>query len=595
MVGNYKRKSSRQDWSEEDMKAAIRAIEAKEMGWLRASKTFNVPFGTLRRRANNVKGNKFSTGFKKGYMGGKRTTFSVEQEQELVQHVKNLENRFFGMTTLELRKLAYQWAEKNKIPHTFNKEIEEAGWDWLKGFLTRNPTLSLRTPESTSAARARAFNKPQIEKYFDLLSRAMEEVGFDCTKIFNMDESGLSTVPSKTSKIIACKGKKQVGVLTSAERGQHVTVICSISTAGVYVPPGFIYPRKNMKKELMDNAPAGAVAFTQEHGWMDKNIFLRWLDHFVKNVKPTTQDKVLLMLDGHISHKSLEAQVFAKANGIILFCFPPHCTYRVQPLDVAFFGPLTTFYNQELNLWLKNHQGRTVTHYQVAGIFKNAYQKAATLSNAEKGFSTTGIYPFTPDIFPDWMFAPSEVTDLEPENVDHHEINSRNEQPADLPTTATQNGTSVEHKDASGSFQTPSSSNCPVAITDISPIPKAIGTKRKKGSKKSGKVGMLNSTPEIIALKEIVIQKEEAQRRKSARKTKKILKLSEDDDIDKGEEFATETTDEDDVACIYCNELFSRSKSQEWGLKCQICQKWAHCDCAGVSRKTKNFVCDVCI
>lgn len=41
---------------------------------------------------------------------------------------------FFGMTTNEVRTLAHQWAEK-KILHTFNKEKEKAGWDWLKDFL----------------------------------------------------------------------------------------------------------------------------------------------------------------------------------------------------------------------------------------------------------------------------------------------------------------------------------------------------------------------------------------------------------------------------------------------------------------------------
>ncbi|KAB0803759.1 hypothetical protein PPYR_00729 [Photinus pyralis] len=415
-----------------------------------------------------------------------------------------------------------------------------------------------------------------------------------------MDESGLSTVPSKNSKIIACKGKKQVGVLTSAERGQHLTVVCSFSAAGVYVPPAFIFPRKNMKKELMDNAPAGAVAFTQEHGWMDKNIFVKWLNHFVKHVKPTKEDKVLLMLDGHISHKSLEAQEYAKANGIILFCFPPHCTHRVQPLYVVFFGPLSTYYNQELNLWLKTHPGRTVTHYQVAELFKNAYQKAATLSNAENGFSTTGIYPFQPDIFPDWMFAPAEATDVEQENVGLPESNFANKEPEALLADATQKDISFENTGPSTSIQKPLSSCCSVAITDISPLPKATSLHRKKRSGKTGKSGVLNSTPEIAALKEIVAQKEEAKRRKSARKTKRVLNLHEYKEIQKDaqeeEEFPVEDTDdEDDAVCIYCNELYSQSRRNEWWLKFQSCAKWAHCECAGLATNSKTFICELCV
>lgn len=52
---------------------------------------------------------------------------------------------------------------------SLNKERKEAvGWDWLKGFLSRNPTLSSGTP----VTRAGAFNKPQTKKYSNLISKA---------------------------------------------------------------------------------------------------------------------------------------------------------------------------------------------------------------------------------------------------------------------------------------------------------------------------------------------------------------------------------------------------------------------------------------
>ncbi|KAI4472063.1 hypothetical protein MML48_1g08606 [Holotrichia oblita] len=311
-----------------------------------------------------------------------------------------------------------------------------------------------------------------------------------------------------------------------------------------------------MKKELMDNAHAAAIVFTQEHGWMDKDVFVKWLQHLVKDVKPSEQEKILLMLDDHMSHKNLEAQEFAKANGIILFCFPPHCTHRVQPLDVALFGSLTTYHNQELLKWLKSHPGRTITHYRVAELFKNAYQNAATISNAEKGFLSTGIYPFNPDIFPDWMFAPAEI---------------------------------------------PSVSSYYIPITNLSPIPKASTGERQKSARTRGKAGVLNSTPEIAALKEKVLQKDEAQRRKSVRKIKKRLEVIKEDrenrdkEEEEEEELMIETDEEDDAASIFCNDLFSRSTKNDWWLRCQACQKWAHCECTGLPRYAKTFVCDLCV
>jgi hypothetical protein len=68
-----------------------------------------------------------------------------------------MEQRFFGLTTIQVRKLAFQIAEKMEF-HITNKDEKHAGKDWLAGFLSRIPELSLRTSESTSLARASSFN-----------------------------------------------------------------------------------------------------------------------------------------------------------------------------------------------------------------------------------------------------------------------------------------------------------------------------------------------------------------------------------------------------------------------------------------------------
>ncbi|KAJ8972417.1 hypothetical protein NQ317_011062 [Molorchus minor] len=75
------------------------------------------------------------------------------------------------------------------------------------------------------------------------------------------------------------------------------------------------------------------------------------------------------------------------------------------------FGPLQVYYDQEVQLWLKQNPGRPVTPFHVAGIFNKAYLKAATPSNAINAYSKTGISPLNPSVFEDWMFSPSLTTD----------------------------------------------------------------------------------------------------------------------------------------------------------------------------------------
>ena len=108
MPRNFKRTSTQQSWSEEAMTRAILAINKKEIGYLKASKMYQIPKTTLRRRVKG--GNIRAIGSKKGL--GRLSTFSEAQEKELVAHVLDLEQRFFGVTRKHLQSLAFELAEK---------------------------------------------------------------------------------------------------------------------------------------------------------------------------------------------------------------------------------------------------------------------------------------------------------------------------------------------------------------------------------------------------------------------------------------------------------------------------------------------------
>ena len=76
-----------------------------------------------------------------------------------------------------------------------------------------------------------------------------------------------------------------------------------------------------------------------DSGWIDSELFLAWLNKiFVKFCVP--ERPIMLLIDGHASHITIEAIDFCQANNIILFCLPPHTTHALQPLDVAVFKSL---------------------------------------------------------------------------------------------------------------------------------------------------------------------------------------------------------------------------------------------------------------
>ncbi|KAF2879745.1 hypothetical protein ILUMI_26426 [Ignelater luminosus] len=125
-----------------------------------------------------------------------------------------MKTKLFGIDIADLRKISYDFAERNGARHNFSKDLQQAGTDWMREFLKKH-----------------------------------------------------------SHKIIAKRGRKQVSALSSAERGQLVTPEMYFSAAGQYIPPMLIFPRQRMKQELMDGAPPGAVSACHESGWMkDRQI-----------------------------------------------------------------------------------------------------------------------------------------------------------------------------------------------------------------------------------------------------------------------------------------------------------------------------------
>lgn len=157
---------------------------------------------TLYRFVKKLKsGENATVGYKKV-----RLVFSEEQEKQIVEYLLKCASIFFGLLPDEVRKLAYECAMKfdvPNIPQSWHKN-KTAGPDWLAGFLKRNPELSIRTPESTSASRATSFNKHNVSEFFTKLSTVLDTYKFPPSRIYNLDETGVTTV-LKPRKIVTKK------------------------------------------------------------------------------------------------------------------------------------------------------------------------------------------------------------------------------------------------------------------------------------------------------------------------------------------------------------------------------------------------------
>ncbi|KAK9680832.1 hypothetical protein QE152_g38788 [Popillia japonica] len=129
-------------------------------------------------------------------------------------------------------------------------------------------------------------------------------------------------------------------------------------------------------------------------------------------------------------------------------------------------------------------------------------------------------------------------------------------------------------------------------VADLSPLPIGpfVSGQGKRKQRKRNKTTVLNSTPNIEELKEKTIKKIVSEKRKRT-VTRKILLET---DTEEEDPFAND--EEDDCSCIYCTDQYRLFKPREIWLKCGTCKNWAQtdADCAGVDKKTKVFVCEIC-
>ncbi|KAJ4444768.1 hypothetical protein ANN_06565, partial [Periplaneta americana] len=77
-----------------------------------------------------------------------------------------------------------------------------------------------------------------------------------------------------------------------------------------------IYKRSRSGERLENGAPPGTIfAYNPESGYINKDVFVRWLRHFIDTVLPSKEREVLLLLDGHSTHtRNLDALDIAREN-----------------------------------------------------------------------------------------------------------------------------------------------------------------------------------------------------------------------------------------------------------------------------------------
>ncbi|KAK4324160.1 hypothetical protein Pmani_005163 [Petrolisthes manimaculis] len=156
---------------------------------------------------------------------------------------------------------------------------------------------------------------------------------------------------------------------------------------------------------------SGTLGLSYPSGWMNNQLFPEVLKHFIKYTSASKENPALLICDNHESHLSVTALDTAKDNGVTILTIHPHCSHKMQPLNVAMYGTFKSYYAAAMDSRLLQKPGIPLTIYDIGSLVDTAFKRSMTPSNITFGFKRSGIFPFDDNVFDDSDFASSAVTD----------------------------------------------------------------------------------------------------------------------------------------------------------------------------------------
>jgi hypothetical protein len=367
---------------ERRIQAAIAALSDGSVPTvLSASKIFNIPRSTLKDR---LKGRPSAKARQQA-----RQRLTTQEEDAIVKSIHTLTTWGWPMSIHWLESFTTSLLKKKG-------DDSPLGHNWYLRFLTRHPELRTKWSRCMDQQRKDASEYETVDKWFQLFQATCLQYGVCSEDIYNMDEKGFMKGIGEDAKVIIPRSEAQALSIQPGNK-EWVTVIESIGTNGSIIPPFVIFEGKTIQQSWINRKmdPRMVIAVS-ENGWTSYSLAIDWIRHFDKYTKDQAKGQYrLLILDGHISHASLDFVKYCEDHRIIPICLPPYATHILQPFDVSVFGPLSQAYKR-----IVREQSLFGTQRVTNEDFLTFFQlvRPSISRNIQSAFRKTGLYPFNPSV-----------------------------------------------------------------------------------------------------------------------------------------------------------------------------------------------------
>lgn len=221
------------DYEFETLKKAVEAVKSQELSIYKASKSFKVPYQTIKRYLKKNTVQKYV----------KETVLSVEDENDLASWIIECQRLGQPRTPGQILVKAGKLAKLSK--KSFKNEVPTRRW--LEKFLKRHPKISMRTPSMVSRSSANVTKEDILrwhrgveENLRDMLGdEGFERLKEDSKAWGNLDETGFQLNP-KPAKVCA-ETATPVYLVEAAPPKRDISVMYTFLASGDVLRPQLIF------------------------------------------------------------------------------------------------------------------------------------------------------------------------------------------------------------------------------------------------------------------------------------------------------------------------------------------------------------------
>ncbi|KAK9976532.1 hypothetical protein ABG768_021737 [Culter alburnus] len=612
-----KMSGKKKQYTREKLEKAVEEVKAGES--LRATaKKYNIPHTTLQ----DYKKNKYS------HNPHPNSALTPSEEEALISFMFWMADHGFPLTRSLVKVLAMGIIKESGRSQSTTVNMEKGPSDvWWARFKARHPELSSRTADSLDRARVHGGTPEAIEGFFKLYEALYVRHRLEDKPhlVYNCNETGFGDKPRSREKVLCQTGRKHVYQQQQTTR-EHITVHCCVNAAGDSIPPFIIYPGCLPSSAYRLDGPPNALYGIQDKGYMDSELFLKWLRHFIKYAPE--ERPLILIMDQHETHVSKDVIMYCRENTIEILCLPAHTTHILQPLDIAVFNPLKTAFSTMASRMGLVRGDLVVGKKQFSPLLKTIYPTAVTAQNIKAGFRKAGIFPLSRGavdttqvvrVLPsaDGSDATQSITPTTPSATPSSAPVTPSATPSSAPVTpsATPSSThatlthtsSTQPTDTTSATpsttQTPCSSCNRVApknyLVAAGIIPESLANvlmspalERKEKVRRRiplpARVITSDQYFNLLVEKEAEEkEKEEKKRKRKEEMEKKKEEKRQAQEAKRQKKQAAPVTDDDGEHCALCRRVVPPGSGDEaideW-VQCDLCHLWFHLQCTGVEQ-----------